>query len=237
MASRLFIALFALCFANLGCSLLLNRCGGLGRSTSTRLQSAAEGGSERTFANYVIYKSKAAVALKVIPPTYQTTGRSKTVSREGGLLFEFALSSGPKEYDWLKKGTFLLAAAECGELLVMDSTSERLEFFHDPNMGGENAGQITKKLKFTRVGKIMKLAYLFLRYFLSVLAFKSRGVIDNNSLVINTLFLIFYRCSNIIYSGWQGRLPFTSSQRQISSKHTLHCTNIMGRITSIQEHC
>jgi hypothetical protein len=116
------------------------------------LHSTAEDVMDRTFANYIVYKSKAAVSLKIIPPTFQavgTSGRSQTVSREGGLLFTFANTVGPREYDWMKKGTFLLAAAECGELLLLDSTKPGLEFFHDPNMGGANAGQVTKKLKLT----------------------------------------------------------------------------------------
>jgi Whirly transcription factor len=111
------------------------------RSSTTTLQSSSDGSQERTFANYVIYKSKAAVSLKVIPPTFQSSGtKSRTVSREGGLFFEFALAAGPKEYDWTKKGTFLLSAAECGELLLFDASRPNLEFFHDPNMGAANAG-------------------------------------------------------------------------------------------------
>eukprot|EP00596_Hydrurales_sp_CCMP1899_P005934 CAMPEP_0119038074 /NCGR_PEP_ID=MMETSP1177-20130426/6776_1 /TAXON_ID=2985 /ORGANISM="Ochromonas sp, Strain CCMP1899" /LENGTH=214 /DNA_ID=CAMNT_0007000177 /DNA_START=84 /DNA_END=725 /DNA_ORIENTATION=- len=109
---------------------------------------------ERTFASYIIYKSKAAVSLKIIPPTFQavgSNGKSRNVAREGGLLFEFANTMGPREYDWSKKGVFLMAAAECGELLLLDKTAPGpgLEFFHDPNMGGASAGQITKKLKIT----------------------------------------------------------------------------------------
>lgn len=113
-----------------------------GRFPTTRLQSSSDSSQERTFANYVIYKSKAAVSLKIIPPTFQSSGsKSRTVSREGGLFFEFALAAGPKEYDWSKKGTFLLSAAECGELLLFDANRPNLEFFHDPNMGAANAGK------------------------------------------------------------------------------------------------
>jgi hypothetical protein len=51
--------------------------------------------ADRTFASYVVYKSKAAVSLKMIPPTFQPVGtRSRTVSRDGGLLLEFAAASG-----------------------------------------------------------------------------------------------------------------------------------------------
>lgn len=110
---------------------------------NSELYSSPDGGTERTFANYIIYKSRAAVAVKIIPPTFQlsgSTGKSRSVSREGGLLLEFALSSGPKEYDWTKKGTFLLSAAECGEMILFDASKPGIELFHDPSMGATNAG-------------------------------------------------------------------------------------------------
>lgn len=44
-----------------------------------------------TFANYVVYKGKGAVAVKIIPPTYQVSTKTKVVTREGVLLLEFAL--------------------------------------------------------------------------------------------------------------------------------------------------
>lgn len=113
-----------------------------GMTSMSPLRSSNDGSQERTFANYVIYKRNAAVGLKIIPPTFQLSGtKSRTVSREGGLFFEFALSAGPKEYDWTKKGTFLLSVAECGELLLFDVSRPTLEFFHDPNMGSANAGR------------------------------------------------------------------------------------------------
>ena len=69
---------------------------------------------ELVFSSYVIYKSKAAVAVKCISPTFTSKGTSgKSLSREGGLLFEFAASTGaPREYDWSKKVTFLLDVTE-----------------------------------------------------------------------------------------------------------------------------
>ena len=106
-----------------------------------------EGASGRTYASYVVYKTKAAVSVKVFPASFETVNKARVVSREGGLFLEFANSSGPRAYDWTKKGTFLVSTTECGELLMLDSTSKGLEFFHDPNMGTQNAGQITKKIK------------------------------------------------------------------------------------------
>ena len=105
----------------------------------------------RTYVSYVVYKGKAAVTVKPIPPSYaQKTPTSRTVSRPGVMLLEFALSSGPREYDWTNKGTFSLDATECAEVVSFDVKSKGfLEFLHDPNMGSEKAGQITKKLKCT----------------------------------------------------------------------------------------
>ena len=107
-----------------------------------------ESATGRTYASYVVYKTKAAVSVKVFPASFEMVNKARVVSREGGLFLEFANSSGPRTYDWTKKGTFLVSTTECGELLMLDSSSKGLEFFHDPNMGTQSAGQITKKIKF-----------------------------------------------------------------------------------------
>jgi hypothetical protein len=104
----------------------------------------------RTFASYIIYKGKGAASLKSVPPSFKRLGdsNSRTVDRLGGLLFEIAPSTGnPREYDWQKKGTFLLDPTECGELISMER-SVGCEFFHDPNMADSSkAGMVTKKMK------------------------------------------------------------------------------------------
>jgi Whirly transcription factor len=111
------------------------------RSTRTFAVPTVEVVGERVFASYVVYKTKAAVSLKIIPPTFQPAGvNAKKLSREGGLFFEFALAAGPKEYDWLKKGTFFLSAAECAEMLLLSQGKQGMELFHDPNMGAANSG-------------------------------------------------------------------------------------------------
>ena len=104
--------------------------------------------SPRTFASYVIYKSKGAASVKVIPPSFTPVSgtASRIVDKHGGLLFELASSTSPREYDWQKKGTFLLDPTECGELIVMDR-SVGAEFFHDPNLNdATKSGQITKRM-------------------------------------------------------------------------------------------
>lgn len=106
---------------------------------------------ELVFSSYVIYKSKAAVAVKCISPTFASKGTSgKSLSREGGLLFEFAASTGaPREYDWSKKVTFLLDVTECGTINYSSRNKYSCEFIHDPFMGQSNSGQIIKKLTYT----------------------------------------------------------------------------------------
>lgn len=117
--------------------------------TTTRLLSGLSPSSnERTFSSYVVYKGKAAMSLKVIPPTFTTTGaKARTVSRTGAILLEFApVGDSPREYDWSKKATFSLSPTECGEILAME-IAKGVDFFHDPNMGEADAGKVTKKLR------------------------------------------------------------------------------------------
>eukprot|EP00595_Chromulina_sp_UTEXLB2642_P003019 CAMPEP_0196761150 /NCGR_PEP_ID=MMETSP1095-20130614/294_1 /TAXON_ID=96789 ORGANISM="Chromulina nebulosa, Strain UTEXLB2642" /NCGR_SAMPLE_ID=MMETSP1095 /ASSEMBLY_ACC=CAM_ASM_000446 /LENGTH=195 /DNA_ID=CAMNT_0042110315 /DNA_START=127 /DNA_END=714 /DNA_ORIENTATION=+ len=104
----------------------------------------------RTYASYVIYKGKAALSVKVIPPSYSSlSSHSRIISREGGLLLEFApVGSIPREYDWTKKTTFLLDATECGDILsIHQQKSNSVEFVHDPNANSDKAGQINKKFR------------------------------------------------------------------------------------------
>jgi hypothetical protein len=121
-------------------------------STSTRLMSMAAGGAAgsdtRTFTSYVVYKGKGAMGLKVIPPTFSSSGvKARSVSRTGAILLEFApVGASPREYDWTKKATFSLSPTECGEILAMD-IAKGVDFFHDPNMGESEAGKVVKKLK------------------------------------------------------------------------------------------
>ena len=108
------------------------------------------GSSPRTFASYVIYKSKGAASVKLIPPSFVAvaggSGGSRIVDKQGGLLFELALSTSPREYDWQKKGTFLLDPTECGELIVMER-GVGAEFFHDPGLADPSrSGQISKRM-------------------------------------------------------------------------------------------
>lgn len=97
---------------------------------------AGEGNSAPVFAAYSIYKGKAALSVKPIPPTVQHRGQATVLVKEGALLFEIApAGANPREYDWSKKQFFALTLAEMGDLIVMDKL-KGIEFFHDPNLGG-----------------------------------------------------------------------------------------------------
>lgn len=104
----------------------------------------------RTFAAYVIYKGKGAASVKAIPPSFVAVSQgssSRIVDRQGGLLFELAASTQPREYDWQKKGTFLLDPTECAEIVSMD-TRVGCDMFHDPNLNDQSrSGQVTKRMQ------------------------------------------------------------------------------------------
>jgi len=106
-----------------------------------------------TFASYVVYKGKGAVTVKAIAPSFNIlSNKARNVGREGGLLLEFAQASGQREYNWAKRGTFLLDVTECGSLLAAcQQGTEVVEFLHDPNMGTSDAGKTNKKLRWTGI--------------------------------------------------------------------------------------
>jgi hypothetical protein len=105
----------------------------------------------RRYAGYNVYKSKGAINIKIISPTWTQLqgGSSYQVTKEGGLLFEFApAAANPREYDWGKKSTFFLDATECGE--VLDKVfNNGCEFVHDPGAQSPTAGQVSKRMKFS----------------------------------------------------------------------------------------
>lgn len=107
----------------------------------------ADGDDVKTFASYSVYKGKAALCVKPIPPTFQNVSKtSRTISREGSIFLEFApAGNGPREYNWAAKSIFSLDATECGALLIFDP-SKGAEFTHDPKMGTPEAGQVMKRL-------------------------------------------------------------------------------------------
>ena len=91
---------------------------------------------ERTYVGYSIYKGKAALNIKPLPPTFKAGKSGRSIDREGALYLEFAPSgAGPREYNWNQKVAFSLDVTECGKLLTLEN-EKNVEFLHDPNMGG-----------------------------------------------------------------------------------------------------
>eukprot|EP01031_Cornospumella_fuschlensis_P026182 gene26182-31615_t len=126
-----------------------------GRICSPRLFSSSSpggatgsGGEARYYPSYSVYKGKAAMSVKYVPPSF-SSGATRRVEREGSIFLEFApIGSKPREYDWTKKQVFSLTATETGEFIDMDYT-KGIEFYHDPGAQTPEAGKVGKKLKIT----------------------------------------------------------------------------------------
>ena len=126
-------------------SLTVNRIGSFQPRSLMKMAAEPMG---RTFASYVVYKGKGAASVKSVPPVLADVPgtNSRSVRQTGGLLFEIAPCVGTREYDWKRKGTFLLDPTECGEIVSMD-TKVGCDFFHDPFMSDPTkSGVITKRM-------------------------------------------------------------------------------------------
>lgn len=123
------------------------------RSTAVRMIS--DDSEVRTYAHFNVFKGKMAINVKPIPPTFKATEKSRTVSREGSLFFEFApVGASPREYDWTKKATFSMSAIECGEICRLKE-GQSAEFMHDPNNNSKRV------FKYAMCKKLSKLAFNF----------------------------------------------------------------------------
>ena len=124
-----------------------------GYNTNTNTNNSSSNNSNRTFVDFSIYKSKSALSVKLVKPTFETDSQGRTImKRSGGILLEFAPSIGTRKYDWTRKGSFMLSPIEAAELAnrlnpSRQSIAQKVEFFHDPGMGGSSQGSVTKSLK------------------------------------------------------------------------------------------
>ena len=127
--------------------------GGYNGSGNNSSASASSSNNNRTFVDFSIYKSKAALSVKLVKPTFETDQQGRTImKRSGGILLEFAPAVGTRKYDWTRKGSFMLSPIEAAELAnrlnpSRASIAQKVEFFHDPGMGGSSQGSVTKGLK------------------------------------------------------------------------------------------
>ena len=127
--------------------------GGYNNNNNNNNSSSSSSSSGRTFVDFSIYKSKSALSVKLVKPTFETDHQGRTImKRSGGILLEFAPSIGTRKYDWTRKGSFMLSPIEAAELAnrlnpSRQSIAQKVEFFHDPGMGGSSQGSVTKSLK------------------------------------------------------------------------------------------
>ncbi|XP_039138597.1 single-stranded DNA-binding protein WHY2, mitochondrial [Dioscorea cayenensis subsp. rotundata] len=108
--------------------------------------------SGRTFAEFSIFKGKAALSMSPIMPkfTKMDSGISK-VDKRGVVLLKFMPAIGTRKYDWEKRQFFALSAIEVGSLISLGPT-ESCEFFHDPSMKSSLEGQVKKTLTVSPMG-------------------------------------------------------------------------------------
>ncbi|KAK3014799.1 hypothetical protein RJ639_009130 [Escallonia herrerae] len=117
-----------------------------GISTAAKNIAADGKFGNRIYADYSIYKGKAALSAGPAPPKFSKldSGGLK-VDRCGTIMLTFTPASGERKYDWEKKQRFALSPTEVGSLISLKAL-ESCEFFHDPAMKSSNAGQVRKSL-------------------------------------------------------------------------------------------
>lgn len=111
------------------------------------------------FSSYKIYKSK--TALDITPIRAQLGWNSPRVEerkwlalkRAGGFRLTFAAGEN-KHYDWNNGALITLSVTELGDVLAFhaDKNQAEVKMFHDPNLGGEDAGRTRKELVLKRIG-------------------------------------------------------------------------------------
>ncbi|CAL9086372.1 unnamed protein product [Musa acuminata var. zebrina] len=104
------------------------------------------------FANYTVFKGKAALSMKpILPAIRELDSRSSRVYKNGSVILTFWPAVGQRKYDWEKKQVFALSATEVGSLIGLGPT-ESCEFFHDPSMKSSLEGQVKKSLSISPLG-------------------------------------------------------------------------------------
>jgi hypothetical protein len=95
--------------------------------------------TSKRFTQYSIYKGKAALSIKPIPPTWKDTEHNYAIDRQGTLLLTFIPSTGqagkPGGLQWKDHVNFGLSPSECGELINACDGRERASFYHDLGNG------------------------------------------------------------------------------------------------------
>eukprot|EP00246_Nothoceros_aenigmaticus_P017247 TRINITY_DN8306_c0_g1_i3.p1 TRINITY_DN8306_c0_g1~~TRINITY_DN8306_c0_g1_i3.p1 ORF type:complete len:230 (+),score=23.24 TRINITY_DN8306_c0_g1_i3:98-787(+) len=117
------------------------------KSTVAGLPQDQNGGGRRVYVDHTFYKTKSALSMKPIKPTFRLIDNGgAAIEREGCIFLEFANASGPRQYDWNKKGIFALSVGEIGSVIGLQP-GDNCEFYHDPNMGKSEQGKVRKSLR------------------------------------------------------------------------------------------
>ncbi|CAL8463140.1 g2674 [Coccomyxa elongata] len=127
---------------------------------STAAPAQAQPSQQRNlYANFAIYKGKAAASFRVRKPRWvESQDGSISLDRAGSLIVEFApvapgsgTNVGNRSYQWDKKQTFALSPVELAGIVESATTGKSMkELFHDPNKGGTDSGKIAKTLSLQR---------------------------------------------------------------------------------------
>eukprot|EP00250_Pteridium_aquilinum_P035415 c9368_g2_i1 orf=60-749(+) len=121
-------------------------------STAADSSSSQQNGATKIFCQHTFYKGKSALAINPGRPIFKTSEAGGVyLQKEGSLFMSFAPSTGPRQYDWCRKQFIALSATELGGLVAL-TTSDNLEFYHDPHMGSSDAGMVRKALKVEGMG-------------------------------------------------------------------------------------
>ncbi len=120
------------------------------RASTPTMRPTPTNASGGVFVDYGVYKSKGAMKLKAVRPTFETDANGrKIMKRAGGVLLELAnaASAGSRSYDWTNKSSFMLSGTEAAELADRLASDGACSFFHDPNAGSANRGSVNKAFK------------------------------------------------------------------------------------------
>ncbi|KAK1276184.1 hypothetical protein QJS04_geneDACA009961 [Acorus gramineus] len=95
---------------------------------------------------YTIFKGKAALSMKPVPPTYNKLNSIDIkLDRKGVVMLSFWPAVGQRKYDWQKKQHFALSATEVGSLISL-GPAESCEFFHDLSKMASSGSEVKKSL-------------------------------------------------------------------------------------------
>ncbi|MFS7996636.1 putative transcription factor ssDNA-binding-TF family [Helianthus anomalus] len=115
--------------------------------STVRQSYGAEGRtSSRIFADYSIFKGKAALSAAPVLPTFSKMDSGHTkVDRRGVIMLTFRPAIGERKYDSEKKQLFALSVTEVGSFISL-GPEDSCEFYHDPSIQSRDAGQVRKSL-------------------------------------------------------------------------------------------